>query len=229
VSPGQATLNGTVFGPNGPVPGATVWVDRFVGDQASSTHATTAADGSWTIGDIKGGRYRVRAWQSPSLDLTAPQVVFLAANQTLTMSLQLASFAGPTVINALSPADPVAGQLTSLLVQVTNPTVGPDGIVRNPPVPGAQVDLVNGPDWQVNNGNSHKTNADGQALFEITCITPGSAPLSAAVGSASPVALQMSGCQGPPTPITVPPRCPTTTLAAGTLPPQTVTTFTTSC
>src|SRR5262249_44446725 len=47
VGPGQATINGTVFGPSGPVPGATVEVDRFVGDQFSSAHTTTAADGTW--------------------------------------------------------------------------------------------------------------------------------------------------------------------------------------
>jgi hypothetical protein len=229
VAPGQATLNGTVFGPSGPVAGATVWADRFVGDQVSSTHATTAADGSWTIGKIKGGRYRVRAWQSPSLSLTTPQVVFLGASQTLTMSLQLASFTGPTVINSVSPAAPIAGQVTSLLVQVTNPTVSPDGVVRNPPVTGVQVTLVNGPDWQVDNGNPRKTDANGQALFQVTCVTPGSAPLSASVGSGNPVPLQMPDCGAPPTPITVPPACPTTTIPAGTLPAQTVTTFKTSC
>jgi Carboxypeptidase regulatory-like domain len=229
VSPGQATLNGTVFGPNGPVPGATVWADRFVGDQVASTHATTAADGSWTIAGIKGGRYRIRAWQSPSLDLITPQVVFLSATQTLTMSLQLASFTGPTVSDSVSPAAPVVDQPTSLLVQVTNPTVGPDGIVRNPPVTGVQVNLVNGPDWQINNGNGHQTDANGEALFVITCLNPGAAPLSAAVGSASAVPLQMPGCGAPPTPVTVPPPCPTTTIGAGTLPPQTVTTFTTFC
>jgi hypothetical protein len=229
VSPGSATLNGTVLGPNGPVPGATVWVDRFVGDQVASTHAVTAADGSWTINNIKGGRYRIRAWQSPSLDLTTPQVVFLAATQTLTMSLQLASFTGPTVVDSVSPATPIAGQVASLLVQVTNPTVGPDGVVRNPPVTGVQVNLVNGPDWQVNNGNPHKTDANGLVLFDVTCINPGSSPLSAAVGSASPVPLQMPGCGAPPTPVTVPPPCPTTTVPAGTLPKQTVTTFSTAC
>jgi hypothetical protein len=229
VSPGQATLNGTVFGPSGPVPGATVWVDRFVGNQVASTHATTAADGSWTISAIKGGRYRIRAWQSPSLDLTTPQVVFLGATQTLTMSLQLASFTGPTVSNSVSPAAPIAGQVSSLLVLVTNPTVGPDGVVRNPPVTGVQVNLVNGPDWQVDNGNPHNTDVNGQALFQVTCVTPGSAPLSAAVGSATPVPLQMPGCASPPSPITVPPPCPTTTNPAGTLPEPTVTTFGTGC
>jgi hypothetical protein len=195
----------------------------------SSTHATTAADGSWSIASIKGGRYRVRAWQSPSLDLTTPQVVFLGGSQTLTMSLQLAAFTGPTVIDSVSPAVPLAGQETSLLVQVTSPTVGSDGIVRNPPVTGVQVNLVDGPDWRVNNGSPHSTDANGQALFVITCVTPGPAPLSAAVDSGNPVPLQMPGCGVSNTPVTVPPPCPTTTLPAGTLPPQTVTTFGTSC
>ena len=77
IGPGAATLNGTVIGPEGPVGGATVEADRLVGDQVAATQTTTAADGSWSISSILGGRYRIRAWQQPSLAVTTPQILFL--------------------------------------------------------------------------------------------------------------------------------------------------------
>ena len=142
--PGAAGLNGTVLGPNGPVAGATVEADRIVGDAVATTKTTTAADGSWILAHIAGGRYRVRAWQSPSLAVTSPQIVFLASGQTTSLTLQLTSFTGPTVAPAMTPSSPQIGELTNLVVQVTNPTVGPDGVLRNPADAGVSVILSGG-------------------------------------------------------------------------------------
>jgi hypothetical protein len=212
IGPGSATLNGTVLGPAGPVPGATVEADRFVGDQVSVARTTTAADGSWTIGRLLGGRFRVRAWQSPSLALTSPQVIFLDGSQTLSMSLQLAAYTGPNVATDMSPSAPEVGQVADLLVKVTNPVVGSDGVVRNPPNPSVPVTLVNGPGWQVDNANPVNTDADGNALFQITCLTAGSQPLSATVGAGPTVPLALAACLPAPVPttttVTVSP-CPT--------------------
>lgn len=227
IAPGHATLNGTVFGPNGPVAGATVWADRFVGDQVSSAHTTSRADGSWTIANVRGGRFRVRAWQPPTLDLTSPQIVFLGSSQTLTMSLQLASFKGPSVATSVSPAAPTVGQPANLVVQVTNPVVGADGVVGYPPAVKAQVTLVNGPNWIADNGNPRTTDINGDALFQVTCTSAGSNPLSAAVGSGPAVPLQMPTCAGAPSSTTTNPfgPCPTTTVPGG--PPAEATTTTT--
>jgi hypothetical protein len=233
LGPGQATLNGTVFGPSGPVAGATVELVRIVGGIGVAGHATTAADGSWTVNHILGGRYRVRAWQSPSLTMATPEVVFLDATQTLSMSLQLTQYTGPAVAGAISPANPILGQPANLVVQVTNPTVGTNGALTYPPDAGAQVTLTDGPGWQVYNSNPLTTNAHGDALFEVTCVSVGPDPLSAQVGSSNPVPLQMPSCGAPPTttpPATVPPPtfnpCPTTTTVFSTVPESAATTTT---
>lgn len=225
IGPGHATLNGSVFGPNGPVAGATVWADRFIGDQVSSAHTTTKADGSWTIANVLGGRFRVRAWQPPTLDMTTPQVVFLGSTQTLTMSLQLASFKGPSVASSVSPAVPQVGQSANLEVQVTNPVVGTDGVVTYSPDANVKVTLVNGPNWVANNGNPLPTDAYGDVLFQVTCMSAGSNPLSAAVGSSPAVPLQMPACASPSSSSTTSPfnPCPTTTVPGG-LPGATTTT-----
>lgn len=226
IGPGGAALNGTVMGPGGPVGGATVEVDRFVGDSYASARATTAADGTWTVANILGGRYRVRAWQTPSLAMAQPQVVFLKGDQRLSVPLQVTSYQGPDVSVAINPPTPILDQPTNLLVQVTNPTVGSDGVVRNPPVPGAVVTLVEGPNWTVANGNPQSTNGNGQVLFEVACTSLGSDALSAQVGTGAPIALQMPACSPPPTTTTAPPttyQYQTTTSC----PPNSTTTTTT--
>jgi hypothetical protein len=207
IGPGQAALNGTVFGPSGPVPGATVQADRVVGNLVTSARTTTAADGSWTIGNILGGRYRVRAWQSPSLAVAAPQIVFLDSTQTLSMSLQVAQYQGSNVAVVFSPPNPMLGEPVNMLVQVTTPTVGPDGAVRNPPDAGADVTLTDGPAWQADNGNPLTTDPDGEVVFQLTCTTAGAAPLSAAVGAAAATPLVTPLCSAPPTTTTTSP-CP---------------------
>ena len=198
IGPGSASLNGSVTGPNGPVAGATVQVDRFVGNQFASARTTTAADGTWSFRNILGGDYRVRAWQAPDLDMQAPQTVFLAATQPQSVSLQLTSYQGQQVQVAINPANPVLHQPANLVIQVTNPSVSPDGILTAPPVAGTPVTLVNGPGWQVDNGNPLPTNASGQTTFVVECTVAGSDPLSAQVGTNPPVSLQMPACSPPP-------------------------------
>jgi hypothetical protein len=219
IGPGQATLNGTVTGPDGPVSGATVEVDRLVGDQVSTIDTTTAADGSWTVAGILGGRFRVRAWQSPSLDLTTPQLLYLGATQSESLSLQLNQYKGPNVVAGISPATPILGEPTNLLVQVTNPTVGTNGVLTYPPDTSAVVTLSGGSDWQLDSADlTVITDIAGNALFQVTCTALGSDPLFAQVGSAAPVALSLPACAPPPT-TTIPTTtttllpCPSTTTS----------------
>lgn len=222
VGPGPASLNGTVTGPNGPVPGATVQIDRFVGDAFSSSRTTTAADGTWSFRNILGGDYRVRAWQAPALDMDTPQVVFLSATQPQSVSLQLTSYAGQQVQVAINPANPVLNQPANLVIQVTNPHVDADGILTAPPVVGAPVTLVNGSGWQVNNGNPLNTDTAGQATFEVECTTVGSDPLSAQVAANAPVTLEMPPCGAPPTTTTTSPPNLFSGTTSTTCPPNPV-------
>ncbi|HET9078639.1 MAG TPA: carboxypeptidase-like regulatory domain-containing protein [Acidimicrobiales bacterium] len=221
VGPGPATLNGTVLGPAGPVGGATVQADRLVGDAVASARTTTATDGSWTLPDVLGGRYRVRAWKGPDLDLTTPQIVFVDAAQPLPLNLQLTAYT-TRVSAAVNPPDPLQGQPVSLVVQVVDPAVNPDGILAYKPVPGKPVSLVNGFGWQVSGANPAVTDGRGQALFTVSCTAAGPDPLSAQVVGSAPVPLQMPACTAPTPPTTTPApggggggSIPTTTCPGG--------------
>src|SRR5437763_11830013 len=55
---GQARIQGTVQGPQGPVQGATVRVERIVGSQTAATDLSTEPGGGFNLGDIRGGIYR---------------------------------------------------------------------------------------------------------------------------------------------------------------------------
>jgi hypothetical protein len=214
VGPGAAALNGSVFGPTGPVGGATVEADRVVGDQVASARVITAADGSWRIPHILGGVYRVRAWHAPNLDLTTPQLLFLSDNQNLTVSIELTAFPGPNLGTSITPAAPRVGQAANLLVQVTTPTIGADGVLIYQPVAGGRVQLTAGPGWIVSGANPASTNAAGNVLFQVQCHTAGASPMIATVGAkGTPVSLQVPPCAPapPPTTSTTAP-CPSTTV-----------------
>jgi hypothetical protein len=215
IGPGGAALNGTVLGPSGPVAGAIVEADRLVGDQVATAQTTTAADGSWSIGKVLGGRYRVRAWQQPSLAVTSPQIFFLGGTEARSLTIQLTSFTGPNVAAAIAPATPMIDQPANLVVQVTTPTVGADGVVRALPDAGVSVTLTDGPLWQVANGNPLTTGPDGTVLFQVACQADGVIPLSVALGGAAPVALQLPACAGSP-PTTATTTTSTTTVASTT-------------
>jgi hypothetical protein len=220
IGPGQATLNGTVIGPGGPVSGAVVEADRLVGAQTATIHTTTAADGSWALTSILGGRYRIRAWQQPSLAMTTPQILFLGGTDTHTMTMQLTAFTGPVVASAFAPANPVVAHVDNLVVQVTNPTVGSDGVVRYLPDVGVSVTLTDGPEWRVHNGNPLSTDSTGQVLFQVSCQAAGNQALSAEVGAGTAVDLQLPACVPPPT-TTLPPST--------TAPPSKSSTTSTTC
>ena len=72
ISPGSATLKGTVSGPDGPVAGADVHVERIVNGSIGTADVGSQADGTWTLAGIEGGLYRVRAWRVPDFTLTRP-------------------------------------------------------------------------------------------------------------------------------------------------------------
>ncbi len=221
LGPGQATINGTVLGPSGPVAGATVEADRFVGGQAASTHATTAADGGFLLTGLLGGRWRVRAWLAPTLALTTPQIFFLAGTGTQTVTLTLAPYTSPVISSAISPSPPVEGNPVNVVVQVENPMVGSGGVVTYLPPAAAVVTLVGGSGWSVTSPNPAVTNGSGDAAFQMVCDTVGAPGLTASVADVANQVLRIPSCMPAPIPVT-PPTTTTTTTPAAPTPPTSV-------
>ncbi len=214
VGPGGATLSGTVVGPSGPVPGAHVHVERLVGNAAATADVATAANGTWSLPNVLGGRYRVRAWRAPDLDLTTPLIFFLPDTGTRSVGLQLEQFGTADVTSALAPDPPVVGQPVGLAVQLTLETVDAAGVVRPRPMSGASVALANGVTWGVSSPNPTLTTAGGRATWQLSCEAVGPQPLAVVVNGSDVHALQLSPCVAPSPPTTAPTTAPSTTTTA---------------
>jgi hypothetical protein len=200
-----------------------VLAERVVGTASASVTAVTGPDGSFSLAGLRGGVYRVRAWEPPAMALATPMVFFLGGTDIHPLTLSLASYTTPGVVGVVNPDPPVAGQPANLAIQVTMPTVGADGVVRQPPLSGAIVTLANGPGWNIlSAGNLVTTGSNGEAVFEVSCASPGPQPLDAAVNGQTPVSLQLPGCAPPPPPPTTATTTTTTTTTTSTTTPPTV-------
>ena len=211
MGPGGAKLTGTVVGPTGPVPGATVHVDRVVEDASASTEVQTAADGTWTVANVLGGRFRVRAWRAPDLALTAPQIFYLGGTETRNLTLQLNQYQGVNVTPTIAPDPPIIGQPANLDLLVSNESVDPKGVVRFQPLPAVVVQISGADQWEIGGTNPATTGADGTAMWPVVCTVPGAQSFTAVINASQSVAVTVSACSLPPTTTTAPP-----TTVAGT-------------
>lgn len=146
---GEATISGSVQGPSGLVPGATVRIERLVAGREVRTDVLTGPDGRFTVGGLPGGRYRVRAFLAPSLAQTTPEVRFLADRKEHTFDLTVEQYGGLVVRADVAPEPPLLDGAVNLVALVANRSVGTDGVVRATPVVGTTVELIGLGRWQL--------------------------------------------------------------------------------
>lgn len=197
LSPGGATIKGTVVGPDGPVPGAAVHAERLVGEGVAAIDIGTGPDGTFSLSNIKGGRWRIRAFRTPDLALVKPEVFYLEGAETKSLALKLERYDGLGVSSALAPNPPVVDEPANLVVQVTLRSVDGQGVVRAEPVPGIRVELFGTGDWQVDGDNTQLTDGAGQALWLVRCRSSGLQPLSVLVGDSDRFPLNLPACAAP--------------------------------
>lgn len=201
MGPGRAVLQGSVVGPDGPVPGATVLAERLVGDGVASATVFTAADGTWSMQGVLGGRFRVRAWRPTDLALTKPEVFFLSDGDTKQMQLVLNRYTGLAVTFAIAPNPPVVDEPANLVVQVVQQSVDLQGIVRGEPVQSIRVELVGGGDWSLTTANTTFTDGEGRGRWQLRCRTAGKQQLAVVVGDSQQFPLDVAACvEAPPPP-----------------------------
>jgi len=211
ITPGKATLNGTVAGPDGaPVPGADVHLERVVGDQQATADVTSQPDGTWSAPGVLGGLYRIRAWRVPDLAQTTPTIVFVLATETRTLALRLDRFGQVQVTSSVAPSPPVVGQPSQVVVEVTAATVGPDGVVRGQGRPGSVVELVAAGQWTIVGAVSQTTPASSIVAWRVTCDAVGAQGLSVLVNATDAFTLDVPACAPPAPPPTAPPTSPPT-------------------
>jgi hypothetical protein len=215
---GQATMTGTVEGPQGPVPGATVEIERVVNGIAAQATVTSGPGGAWNLQGVPGGSYSIRAWLPPNLAQTSATTFFLAGQAVRAVTLDLISFSTPLVQAAIAPDPPVTGQLAQVVVQVTSRQVQADGTIVNQPAAGQSVQLDGQGAWLIPPPNPATTGSSGQATWTVTCDEAGNQSLTASLG-AQPVPLGLSPCEAAPSePSTSSTTSTTTATTTTTLP-----------
>jgi len=181
---GNATISGSVQGPSGLVPGATVRIERLVAGREVRTDVLTGPDGRYTVGGLPGGRYRVRAFLAPSLAQTTPEIRFLADRKEHTFDLTVEHYGGLVVRADVAPEPPVLDGAVNLVALVANRSVGTDGVVRATPVVGTTVELVGLGRWQLRSsgggGSSEDDSTSTSVAFTTTSTTSRSRPSATA-------------------------------------------------
>jgi hypothetical protein len=168
MSGGTARLHGQLSGPEGAVPGATVRIERFVDNRVGRMDVASAGDGTFEATGLPGGRYRVRAWLRPSLTVTHPVVVFLAAEQgDETVDLALERRANSAMSGTAGVRGWQVGQAAGVAVLITQEYVDNDGIARSGGVPGATIVLTPSGPIQVTGEAQVVTGNDGYARFTV--------------------------------------------------------------
>ncbi|MDQ3679313.1 MAG: carboxypeptidase-like regulatory domain-containing protein [Actinomycetota bacterium] len=184
LGPGPAQLSGTVLGPDGPVAGAVVHVERLVGDAVAGAGVTTGPDGRWVLPGVLGGRYRVRAWRVPDLALVEPEVLFVEAAQAPQVHLVVSRFNDVSAASALAPDPPTVNQPANLAFRASQRMVGDGGVVRTVPSAGVWARLADTGQWAVLSPNPVLTDASGLAEWNVVCLTPGAQPNTVTLGEA---------------------------------------------
>lgn len=202
---GEVVITGLVSGPDGPVPGASVRIERFVGEQRAVTIVGTDAEGRYRLADVTGGQIRVQAFRPPDLAQETSVVAF--ASGVLTQDLVVTAVAGPRVQWAIAPAQPLVDRGTNLVIQVSSQQVDAEGLIRTGPRAGIGVTLVPLGAMQNEVAESRVTDTDGRVSFPMVCRTTGSSSVRVVLATGEESLVEPLPCVPPPTvpPPTVPP------------------------
>ena len=214
-STSTSTTNPVPTGAVGPLPGATVEVDRFVGSAVATVRVVTASNGTWSVPNILGGQYQVRAWLAPYLALTTPQELFLTQGRQQVVNMNLDSYTASAISSSMAPNPPVVGEPAELVVSVGTQVVGNDGVVRTSPQSGAALGILTGSQTTVDSTNPVVADQNGQGAWNLTCSAPGAQLIQLEVNGSSPQTLSVPGCVAP----APPPTTSTTTSVTSTSSP----------
>lgn len=170
---GTASLRGTVVGPDGPVAGATVEIQRHTEAGIGSRLLTTSEEGEWSVRGMPGGRYRVRAWLPALLTMGGSEVRFVEAGEVADFTFSLWGI-DPSPGLELVDAGPIyEGSTGEVAVVASRRSIDADGFIVTTPLPGVGIDVEVTPDVVLLSSSSGTAGVDGAARFTIGCPAPG--------------------------------------------------------
>ena len=193
---GEAQLSGTVFGPDGPVEGAVVRIERFIGFRTGHVDITTGKGGRYVVDDLLGGKLRVRAWSRPDLATVEPQTIYLIAQGNGALDLTVERHDATKLQGALALPDPKIDQQVLFQALLTKEEVDENGIVVAKGIDQTELVLQATPGIDVLSANPIKTDVDGVARWNVQCTAAGAHPVSL-VGGGQSITLVLPECRVP--------------------------------
>jgi hypothetical protein len=172
ITPGEATIVGTVATLDGPVPDAIVRVERLTGDEVASVDVR-AVSGNWQLASVRGGRYRVRAWRPPDMAQLEPEVFFLGSTETKQITLLLTRFGDVSVTANSDPGPMLIGQPAVLVTQVLTGAVDGQGVVKANPRPGVPTQLVPAGGLALEGADRQVSDGEGNNAWRVRCLATG--------------------------------------------------------
>ncbi len=208
---GNSSVRGVVIGPGGgAVSGATVRIERFVGEQLAATEVVTGPTGAFTVANVPGGRYRVRAWRAPTLAQFGSQVTFVQDGQAQDFKLEVNAPGGREVSFDWSSSGWIVGNQPTISATVTAPFVTDKGQVGYGGSAGETVTLSVGD--SLSGSVTGVTDSSGYVAFRVTCSRVGSTFAQITVGGQTR-SVGVPNCSPVPTTTTTRPPAPTTSAA----------------
>lgn len=200
LTPGGAALSGRVLDATGaPVPSANIRIERFVDNQSAGVDLLSTQEGAYSLKNLIGGLYRLRAYKPPSSTMATGQLVFLSANESRTVDLSLAEYSGGMAVNAaLAPDPPILGGQVNLVVAVTTRGVDSSGVARSLPEAGLEVVLSSGAGKSIDSFNPQTTDSTGTARWTLTCTSLDDQELAVTLPDGSETQLNLAPCRLPP-------------------------------
>jgi len=184
VQGGTAVVEGAVIGPDGKaVAGATVRLERLVGDASATLDVTTTATGAFVADRLLGGRYRVRAWRAPTLTQDGSEVAFVTDGERRSLTIGLTAPNRLDVTATLAPTSFAVGQTGTLVVRALLDVVAPDGRIDKVGRPGQAVTAAGTGAFSGQAGQA-VTDAAGAAAFTFRCTQPGTGTVTVGNGVA---------------------------------------------
>lgn len=173
---GQARLSGTVRGPDGPVAGAIVSIERHTSVGSASTRLTTGADGTWSASGLLGGRYRVRSWVPAALTMGTSAVTFLPDDGAESFDFELWGIDPDPFLDFVHSGELFHDVPGTVAAVVSRRIIDDNGVVLTVPVPGVVVTLQTTAHLNLLSASTQTTGADGAARYAVVCPPPGSSP-----------------------------------------------------
>ncbi len=201
---GEAVLRGTVTGPDGPVPGAVVRIERHTDHGAVSVDTVTGEDGAWAMGPLAGGRYRIRAWFPNLLTMGRSEVRFVADDEVASFDFDLWGIDPSPTFELVDGGPMYEGAAATVAVFLGWRSIDADGLVVTNPLPGAEVTAATTAQVEVLSAQPLVTGADGVAPVVLRCVPTSVAPLddpldpaASTVGQVGPEGVQAPTVPGP--------------------------------